>query len=129
MLSSEPAALNWLIGILGQIDEPRRGREALAGAAHHGLGKDPRAPQMFGIGRIEPLLDGAHQQSAVGRSLSYYFRRQLQAAGEREPWARRMFPSSVQRMQVSGFLRDGLDVKLIPRTFMGQFGPVRQEDH
>lgn len=68
-------ALNWLVGILGQINEPRRGREALAGAAHHGLGKDARAPQMFGIGRIEPLLDGAHQQSAVGRSFSYYFRR------------------------------------------------------
>jgi len=38
----------------------------MPGPADHYVNEYPCAPQVFGIGRIEPFLDGGHQKSAIG---------------------------------------------------------------
>ena len=50
-----------------EINDRRRvGPELVAGMLDHSFGEDARAPQVLGIGRIEPLLNSTHQNAAVG---------------------------------------------------------------
>jgi hypothetical protein len=52
-------------------------------AAHHRFRENSRPAQVFGIGRIEPFLDGGHQKPAIGCAFRDDFLRQLKPAGER----------------------------------------------
>jgi hypothetical protein len=54
-----------------------------ASAAHHRFREDARAPQVFGIGRIEPFLGGDHQKPSIGRALGDDFLWEFEVNGER----------------------------------------------
>lgn len=54
----------------------------MAGARDHGLGDDARTPQVLGIVRINPVLGGGHQETAVRRTLGQDFGRQFEVGGE-----------------------------------------------
>ena len=82
----------------GKINKARRCREAMPGPADHDVDECSRAAQVFGIGRIEPFLDGGHQKSAIGRTLGDDFLREFEATGERRAETQASYGDEVTSM-------------------------------